>query len=84
MGRMSDVDIMLRNKESVESMARTFFKWNTCKCESCKERGIRGYADEPYTMEKARKLALGFKTEHELFETVDQSKKLIDEHEESQ
>jgi len=61
MGRMSDVDIMLRNGESITSMAKTFVKWNSCKCAECKKRGVRGYAKEPYTMEQGRKLARFFK-----------------------
>lgn len=57
---MKQIDMMVRDGESIESMAKTFVEWNACKCDECKEKGIRGYAKKPYTMESARESAIEF------------------------
>ena len=58
MGYMSEIDIMLRNDEPLELMAKTFYDWQWCRCKGCEKRSERGFNPEnDYTMKDARESA---------------------------
>jgi hypothetical protein len=58
MGYMSEIDIMLRNDEPLELMAKTFYDWQWCRCKGCEKRSERGFNPKnSYTMKDARESA---------------------------